>query len=111
MSDIMIVNRDNVDVNSRGLPLPLRLALRFVARFECGCLDIGLPDGRRYAFVGRQEGPSATIEIRDPHCVWRVLAGGDLGAAEGYLRGECDTPDLTQLLYLFVRTANPPMSF
>jgi cyclopropane-fatty-acyl-phospholipid synthase len=111
MSDIVIVNRDNVDVNSRGLPLPLRLALRFTARFECGYLEIGLPDGRRYAFVGRQEGPSATIEIRDPHCAWRILAGGDLGAAEGYLRGEWDTPDLSQLLYLFVRNSEPANEF
>jgi cyclopropane-fatty-acyl-phospholipid synthase len=107
MSDIMIVNRHNVDVMSRGLPLALRLALRFTAGFECGCLEIGLPDGRRYAFVGRQEGPSAAIEIRNPHCAWRVLASGDLGAAEGYLRGEWDTPDLSQLLYLFVRNSKP----
>lgn len=107
MSDSVTVNRDNFDVDSRGLPLPLRLALRFFARFECGRLEIGLPDGRRYAFVGRQEGPSAVIEIRDPRCAWRVLAGGDLGAAEAYLRGEWDTPDLSQLLYLVARNSDP----
>ena len=31
----------------------------------------------------------------------RLLHGGDIGIAEAYLRGEWDTPDLTQFLYLF----------
>ena len=31
----------------------------------------------------------------------RLLNGGDIGIAEAYLRGEWDTPDLTQFLYLF----------
>src|SRR5260370_13376121 len=31
----------------------------------------------------------------------RLLRGGDIGIAEAYLRGEWDTPDLTQFLYLF----------
>src|SRR5260370_11739983 len=31
----------------------------------------------------------------------RLLRGGDIGLAEAYLRGEWDTPDLTQFLYLF----------
>ena len=107
MSDTIIVNRDNVGIRSRGVPLPLRLLFRFAARFECGRLEIVLPDGRRYAFVGPQEGPSAAIEIRDPRVAWRLVAGGDMGAAEGYLRGEWDTPDLAQLLYLFARNSEP----
>jgi cyclopropane-fatty-acyl-phospholipid synthase len=31
----------------------------------------------------------------------RLIRGGDIGIAEAYLRGEWDTPDLTQFLYLF----------
>ena len=31
----------------------------------------------------------------------RLVHGGDIGIAEAYLRGEWDTPDLTQFLYLF----------
>src|SRR6202000_770011 len=30
-----------------------------------------------------------------------LLSGGDIGIAEAYLRGDWDTPDLTQFLYLF----------
>src|SRR5437868_15478500 len=31
----------------------------------------------------------------------RLLRGGDIGIAESYLRGEWDTPNLTQFLYVF----------
>src|SRR3979411_559577 len=31
----------------------------------------------------------------------RLLKGGDIGIAEAYLRGEWETTDLTQFLYLF----------
>ncbi|MEF2549663.1 class I SAM-dependent methyltransferase [Aurantimonas sp. E1-2-R+4] len=107
ISEATIVNRDNVAIHSRQLPLPLRLAFRSVARFEYGRLEVGLPDGRRYAFIGPQEGPSAAIEIRNPRFAWRLMAGGDMGTAEGYLHGEWDTPDLSQLFYLFARNSEP----
>ena len=31
----------------------------------------------------------------------RFIAGGDIGIAEAYLRGEWETPDLTRFLLLF----------
>ena len=33
--------------------------------------------------------------------IWRVLARGDIGFAESYLKGEWDTPELASLLYFF----------
>ena len=39
--------------------------------------------------------------VKDYRFAWRTLRSGDIGIAESYLRGEWDTPDLTQFLYLF----------
>ena len=41
------------------------------------------------------------MKIYDYGFASRLLRGGDIGIAEAYLRGEWDTPDLTQFLYLF----------
>src|SRR5256885_11840828 len=45
-------------------------------------------------------GPHAVMQLRGYGFASRLLRGGDLGIAEAYLRGEWDTPDLTQFLYL-----------
>jgi cyclopropane-fatty-acyl-phospholipid synthase len=59
-----------------------------------------LPDGRIRVFQGREPGPEATLHISDLRCLRRVAGSGDLGFAEGYLRGEWNTPDLATLLQL-----------
>ena len=39
--------------------------------------------------------------VHDYGFAWRLLRGGDIGIAESYLRGEWETPNLTEFLYLF----------
>ena len=39
--------------------------------------------------------------VHDLGFAWRLLRGGDIGVAESYLRGEWETPNLTEFLYLF----------
>jgi cyclopropane-fatty-acyl-phospholipid synthase len=41
------------------------------------------------------------MKIYDYGFASRLVHSGDIGIAEAYLRGEWDTPDLTQFLYLF----------
>ena len=83
------------------LPLAARMAFTFAARLRRGTLDIHLPDGRKFQFGGVEPGPAATMIVRDMNFARRFLAGGDIGIAEAYLRGEWETPDLTQFLYIF----------
>jgi cyclopropane-fatty-acyl-phospholipid synthase len=84
-----------------GLPASARLAFAFAARLRRGTLEALLPDGRRFKFGGKEPGPAANVTIRDFGFARRFLGGGDIGIAEAYLRGEWETPDLTQFLYLF----------
>lgn len=62
-----------------------------------GRLVIVLPDGRRLAF-GDAEQPVFTLQVKDYAFARRVLSGGDIGLAEGYMAGEWDTPDLSAIL-------------
>src|SRR5690349_10599455 len=84
-----------------GLPRAARFALSIAGHIKRGTLEVRLPDGRRLIFQGADTTPSAIMIIHDLNFAWRVLRGGDIGVAESYLRGEWETPNLTDFLYLF----------
>ncbi|MET0314465.1 MAG: cyclopropane-fatty-acyl-phospholipid synthase family protein, partial [Hansschlegelia sp.] len=86
---------------ARGLPLEVRLALQVCARLAKGQLTVRVPDGRSFVFKGSGPGPEATMVINDHHFARRILRNGDLGVAEGYLRGEWSSPELPAFLELF----------
>jgi len=101
MPDVIAIATPEAAAAIHGVPLSVRLAFRFGARLQRGTLDAVLPDGRRFRFGGREPGPAATVVVKDLRFASRFIRGGDLGIAEGYLRGEWETHDLTQFLYLF----------
>src|SRR4030081_1983968 len=101
MPDLISVTSDNVDAVLPALPRAVRLALGFGSKLKRGTLDVTLPDGRTIRLGGVEPGPSAAMKLYNYNFASRLLKGGDIGIAEAYLRGEWDTPDLTQFLYLF----------
>jgi cyclopropane-fatty-acyl-phospholipid synthase len=101
MPEVTIVSDETPAAVFSGLPASARLAFAFAARLKRGSLEAVLPDGRRFKFGGKEPGPAASVIIRDFGFARRFLGSGDIGIAEAYLRGEWETPDLTQFLYLF----------
>ncbi|MES1942658.1 cyclopropane-fatty-acyl-phospholipid synthase [Salinisphaera sp. PC39] len=77
-----------------------RLIHRQLARIERGRLSLRLPDGQQIRIEGAQDGPEAGLSLLDAGVLRRVLGGGDIGFAEGYMAGEWDSPDLAELMYL-----------
>ncbi len=86
-----------------GLPCLARLAFRVLLHIRNGSLTILLPDGRSLRFAGREPGADAIMEIRDFGLARRFFTGGDLGAAEAFLDGMWDSPNITAFLELFAR--------
>jgi cyclopropane-fatty-acyl-phospholipid synthase len=85
-----------------GAPGPFRFALRALARgWMAGAVTFVLPSGRELRIAGDAPGPEAKVVVRDFRFMRRVLGGGDIGFAEGYMAGEWDTPDLSALLTAF----------
>ena len=101
MSDLISLTPENVDKELADLPRVVRRAMGFGSRLRRGTLDVTLPDGRKVRMGGAEPGPQATMTLYNYSFASRLLNGGDIGIAEAYLRGEWDTPDLTQFLYLF----------
>jgi len=62
-----------------------------------GRMVMALPTGRRLGF-GDSEAPVSTMLVKDFAFARRILSGGDIGLAEGYMAGEWDTPDLSAVL-------------
>ena len=86
-----------------GIPMLVRFAFRILLKIKAGSLTAILPDGRRLRFKGGEPGADAIMEIRDFGLARRIVAGGDLGAAEAFLEGMWDSPNITAFLELFAR--------
>jgi len=86
-------------------PLPERALAAFLRRIgplETGRLSIHCPSGRRFVLQGTDgsETPNAAVRVVDWRCLPRLMFGGQLGFAEGHLRGEWDSPDLHEVFAL-----------
>jgi cyclopropane-fatty-acyl-phospholipid synthase len=78
---------------------------RLVPELQCGRLVIDTPAGECLAIEGRQPGPQARLTIHSWKCLWRLLAGEDIGFAESYIAGEWSSPVLGKLLDLAARNS------
>lgn len=86
---------------SAGLPNPWHGVIAAVLRqIRCGELTIVMPGGAVRRFAGKLPGPHARIEVLDAGIARRIIAGGDIALAEGYMDGSWDTPDLDAVLDL-----------
>lgn len=85
-------------------PLPrdrrLRLGLGIARMIRAGSMEVILPDGSVHHFAGAEPGPRATLIVRDPRMIAKMVLGGSLGLAEAYLEGWWDSPGLIDVLRL-----------
>ncbi len=76
------------------------IAYLIMRNLKVGTLGVTTPGGRELVFEGGAPGPSASIRIVDRSGLKRMLLGGGIGFAEGYMDGQWDTDDLDALLDL-----------
>ena len=77
-----------------------RVALAAVQRLHAGRLALTLPDGTTRTVEAPGHGPAGDLTIRSWAFFGRVLSSGDIGFAEAYMAGECETSDLVTLIEL-----------
>jgi len=81
------------------MTLAARLVIKALGRLAVGRLLLRLPDGSVLGF-GAEPRPFAELAVADWRFFRRVLADGDIGFAEAYIEGQCDSPDLPALIAL-----------
>ena len=101
-----------------GAPASARTTLRLLERLRHGSLTVQLPDGTTRVFgeaarssaIPPQQGiaahATAMITLRNWNMCVATLQSGDIGFAESYIAGDWSTPNLTELLTLFIRNRN-----
>ena len=75
----------------------IRQFLQCLERIECGTATVTTPEGCSYSFSGELPGPHASLHIRDYRMLTALACRGDIGFAEAYRDGWCDSDDLTSL--------------
>jgi cyclopropane-fatty-acyl-phospholipid synthase len=77
--------------------------LSLLTQLRIGHLILTLPNNEVREFGNRTDQLHAEIQILDWSVFKQVLAHGDIGFAESYIRGEWNTPDLKAVLDLAIR--------
>jgi cyclopropane-fatty-acyl-phospholipid synthase len=82
------------------MTIAAHLVLKALDRLSVGRLTLRLPDGKVRSFGAEGATPQAHLDVRDWHFFRHVLLDGDIGFAEAYVEGFCDSPDLPGLIAL-----------
>jgi cyclopropane-fatty-acyl-phospholipid synthase len=81
-------------------PLAARFVFKALDRLAIGRLTLRLPDGSCRVFGAADADPHATLQVKNWRLFRRILVDGDIGFAEAYMDGDCDSPDLAKLIAL-----------
>lgn len=66
--------------------------------WQCGLLEVRLPDGTVLVVGDPTRGDVARVEVHDDRAFTRMLVGGSTGAGEAYVDGQWSSPDLRAVL-------------
>ncbi len=87
-------------------PPAARNTMRLLGRLQHGQLTVKLPDGTVQLFGQTHQHdttPHAAVTLHNWNVCAATLKSGDIGLAESYIAGDWSTPNLTELLKLFIR--------
>ena len=88
--------------------LSQRILFSQLKKLSVGCIVI--VDGQeRHVFgeaLSKGDDLYAEMHVLDPACYADIVTGGSIGAAEAYMTGDWNTPDLTRLMRVMVRNMN-----
>ncbi|MGU3493926.1 class I SAM-dependent methyltransferase [Xanthobacteraceae bacterium A53D] len=84
-----------------------RVARAFLGRvvrcIEEGQLTVVLPSGTRIEHEGARPGPHGMLQLHNWRAVRRLLTGGHVAFAEGYMEQDWSSPDLARLIEVMAR--------
>jgi len=82
---------------------------KFLSLVEIGRIVVELPTGDRVERIGALPGPDAEIRFKSWRGLRRVVTGGDIGLAAGYLDGDWESADVEALVELGARNGSRVM--
>ncbi|HEV7305125.1 cyclopropane-fatty-acyl-phospholipid synthase family protein [Ensifer sp.] len=101
----------NLAMVLRDFPPKARRILGALVHLQVGSLMLATPDGRKLVINGARAGPRAILTLHNWSLPQRAIAGGTIGAAESYIDGDWDSPDVGAFLELFLVNAEIGRNF
>ncbi len=86
----------------QALPFHARIIMQTLERMTLGCLHLELPDGSKRVIGQPDAALQAHVRVVNWDFFKRCVLFGDVGFGEGYVDGEWDTDDITQVISWFV---------
>ncbi len=88
----------------QGTPAAARTCLKLLQQLKIGSLAVQLPDGSMQHFgqTGEQASMHGSLVLHNWNVCSAALKSGDIGFAEGYISGDWSTPNLANVLRVFV---------
>lgn len=80
------------------MTISAHLLLKALERLSVGRLTLRLPDGTTRSFGSADATLQADLSVKRWRFFRRVLMDGDIGFAEAYMAGDCDSSDLSTLI-------------
>jgi cyclopropane-fatty-acyl-phospholipid synthase len=82
-----------------------RILFSQLSKLSVGCIVIVDGSDRHHFGASLQRGDDlyAEMHVLDQSCYADIITGGSIGAAEAYMTGDWNTPDLTMLMRVMVR--------
>jgi len=80
---------------------PEKFRRAFESRMVKGSLTLTYPNGAKQIIRGSKKGPNARIDVLGWRAMQRLLLGGTVGGAKGFILGEWTSPDLVAVVELF----------
>lgn len=103
----LVSRSTDIEHSLAGVPIFMRLACNMASRIRCGSLRFILPDGRQLTYSGAVEAESqGVIVVRDYAFARRSVLGGDIGFFESFADGQWESPNVTDVLYVFAKNAD-----
>ncbi len=85
-------------------PAAARTTIKLLQNLQVGSLTVQMPDGTttRFGKEAPHDIPHATLHLRSWEVCAAALKSGDIGFAETYIDGQWSTPNLVELLQVFI---------
>ncbi len=107
MSSIETLSNSSHTLARSGLWGLVRRALAHrLASLDSGAITVVFPNGEAIRHHGNVPGRSADLVLHRWRALWWVWREGDIGLAQAYIDGDCDTSDLKALLALGAANSN-----
>jgi cyclopropane-fatty-acyl-phospholipid synthase len=89
----------------RGAPTSARVTVKLLQKLTHGSLTVHFPNGFSHRFGQSDlsgDHPAASIILKNWNVCGAALKSGDIGFAESFIAGDWTTPNLTDLLKVFI---------